>query len=313
MISKQFLIVPLFLFLGACGSKTQPAGAEDGAPAKEAEVHTRTPVTVTQVEMAPIAESIELNATSTFIKKNEVRCTSTGYIEKILVQLGDHIRKGQVLFVLKTREATAIGNNLFPKDTSLQYAGIIRIRASQDGYLTSIQHQLGDYVQEGDSLCSIVDRNSLVFMINVPFEWSKYVRIGLSCDFKLSDGRALKGTIFQKVSVMDMVSQTQSYMAKLSTPAGLPENLIAKVKIYKENKPSSLTVPKSAVLTNEEETQFWVMKVAKDTLAVKIPIEKGIENSERVEILGNSLKAGDRVVSSGNYGLPDSSIIVIQK
>ena len=294
------------LFILACSSK-------EAATEKEAEIKTRTPVSVTKVEFAPISESIELNATTSFIRKNEVRSTSIGYIQKILVQLGERVHKGQTLFIIRTKESTALGNNLFPKDTSLQFSGIIKIKAGGEGFITSLNHQIGDYIQEGDSLATIVDQNSLVFMINVPFEWSKYVHIGLVCDIKIPGGRIIQGKIFQKVSIMDLGSQTQSYMVKIPSSENLPENLIAKVRIYKEAQRSSLSVPKSAILANEEETSFWVMKIEKDSLALKIPIQKGLENSDRVEILGNSLKVGDRVILEGNYGLPDSSIVLIQK
>jgi len=306
ILSHRFPI--LYIFLGVLYS-CAPAEKKE----KEEIVHTKTPVKVSLVGMEPISESIELSANTSFIRKNEIRSTSNGYIQKILVQLGDPVKKGQTLFILKTKEANALGNNLFPNDTSLRFSGIIPIKARESGYLTNISHQIGDYLQEGDPLCSIVDQHSLVFMINVPFEWSKYVHLGLNCQIILPDGRKIQGTIFQKVSIMDIGSQTQSYMARANTSENFPENLIAKVRIYKENHLSTLSVEKSAVLTNEEESQFWVMKVIGDTMAIKIPITKGIENAERVEILGNALKSGDKVLISGNYGLPDSSSVVIEK
>lgn len=306
------LIILIHLFLTAillsCNSKPIADDAEEGKDPK-----SKTPVIISSVSMAPISESIQLNAVSSFIGKNEVRSISVGYLNKIHVQFGDPVHKGQILFDIKTKEASALGNNLFPKDTSLQFSGILHIRASQDGFVTSIHHQIGDFVQEGDSLCTIVNRNSLVFMINVPFEWSRYVHIGMHCSIKLPDGRTVPGTLYQKVSIMDLSSQTQNYMVKIDKQENLPENLIAKVEISKENKKSTLSVLKSAILANEEETQFWVMKVVHDTLAVKVNIQKGIENSERVELLGNTLKPGDPVIISGNYGLPDSSTVFIQK
>jgi len=307
---KNLIYLFSIIILFSCNSKPGSASEDEG---KEKAVHSRTPIQISTVSFAPISESIQLNAVSSFIQKNEVRSISVGYIEKIHFQLGDPVHKGQILFDLKTKEANALGNNLFPKDSSLKFSGILHIKASQDGFVTSVHHQIGDFVQEGDSLCTIVNRNSLVFLINVPFEWSKYVHLGMHCTIKLPNGGMIPGTLYQKVSVMDLGSQTQNYMVKIDTRENLPENLIAKVEIYKENRNSTLSVLKSAVLSNEEETQFWVMKVVHDTLALKVPIQKGLENSERVEILGNSLKSGDPVIISGNYGLPDSSTVYIQK
>jgi hypothetical protein len=39
----------------------------------------------------------------------------------------------------------------------------------------------------------------------------------------------------------------------------LPENLIVSVRIPKSNKSSIITLPKAAILSNEIETDYWVM------------------------------------------------------
>ncbi len=297
-----------FCILFSCHGATDTESGKN----KEEEVHSQTPVTLVQVDSSAIAETIQLNATTHFIKKNQIRSTSSGYIQKISIQLGDLVQKGQTLLVIKTKEATALGNSIFPKDSSLQFSGIIPIRSSNEGYINGLSHQIGDFVQEGDALCEIVDENSLVFMIEVPFEWSRFVNSGMNCFIKLSDGRLLKSTILKRVSFMDQESQTETYMAKVNTKENIPENLNAKVIISKPHKGNSLTLPKSSILSNEEETEFWVMKLVNDSLAVKIPIKKGIENEDRVEILGGTLKIGDSVVSTGNYGLTDSAAVHIQ-
>jgi hypothetical protein len=66
-------------------------------------------------------------------------------------------------------------------------------------------------------------------------------------------------------------------------------------------------------MTNESQTEFWVMKIVNDKLAIKTPVTKGIENESIVEILSSDLKATDLIISDGAYGMNDSTIVKIIK
>ena len=57
----------------------------------------------------------------------------------------------------------------------------------------------------------------------------------------------------------------------------IPQNLVAKVKIVKVSKTAAATLPKNSVLSDETQSEFWVMKMINDTTAVKVPVKKGIE------------------------------------
>src|SRR5204863_844850 len=132
---------------------------------EETEVAVTTPVTVTPIITTPMAEYIELNATSTFLQKAYVKASSNGYIKSINAQMGRMISAAQTMFVLKTKEAQSIGNTINLLDSSFKFSGIINIRAGTSGYVSEIDHQPGDYVQEGEQLVVISDVNSFVFIL----------------------------------------------------------------------------------------------------------------------------------------------------
>jgi hypothetical protein len=50
-----------------------------------------------------------------------------------------------------------------------------------------------------------------------------------------------------------------------------------------------------------------------DSTAVKVPIVKGISTDTRVEILSPKFGKDDRLLNSGNYGLPDTAFVKITK
>ena len=55
------------------------------------------------------------------------------------------------------------------------------------------------------------------------------------------------------------------------------------------------------------------MKMINDTTAVKVPVKKGIESGDKVEIVSPEFSAKDKIVVNGNYGLADTALVIIQK
>jgi hypothetical protein len=112
---------------------------------------------------------------------------------------------------------------------------------------------------------------------------------------------------------IDSASQTQAALIKVPSQKNLPENLIAKVHILKQAKNNSPSLPRAAVLTDEAQTNFWIMKMIDSITAVKVPVVKGMETNDRIEIVRPVLTANDKIVLTGNYGLPDTAKVKIQK
>jgi hypothetical protein len=226
--------------------------------------------------------------------------------------LGDFVEQGQLLYTIKTKEASALEKSQV-SDSSLYFRGLIKIKASKTGIISGITHQKGDYIQEGDELSVIADPNSLVFILEVPFELDQYVIKNSYCTILLPGDKQLRGTVHSKLPAMDISAQTESFIIKPVAAEKLPENLIAKISILKMSKKTAFVLPKLAVLSDEAQTDFWVMKLINDTVAVKIPIKKGIELTDKVEILKPVFASTDRILLTGNYGLADTASVMIQK
>jgi len=287
----------------AC-SGNQPAG-EDAA------VNVQTPVTVTTVTNNALADTIELNATSSFLQKNYVSANAIGYIQKVNVQPGHYVAKGQLIFTIKTKEAQSIGNTINVLDTTFKFSGINNIRASRSGFVTQLLHQVGDYVQDGEQLAIISDRESFAFVLQLPYELRGVIAGNQNMQLTLPDGEKLNGHIASLMPSVDTLSQTQGIIIKVNNTHPIPENLVAKALIVKTAKSNTPSLPKSAVLSNETQNSFWVMKLVNDTTAIKTIIKKGIESGGRVEILSPKFIPGDRIAVTGNYGLADTAKVKI--
>ncbi|MEO9003477.1 MAG: efflux RND transporter periplasmic adaptor subunit, partial [Ginsengibacter sp.] len=269
----------------------------------------RTPVTVTSVSVMPLNEYIELNATSSFLQQNFVKSNLNGYIQKSNIKFGDQVHRGEVLFVLKTKEASAIGNAVNRLDSTFKFSGVNIIRADVSGYVMQLNHQVGDYVQDGEQLAVINDSKSFVFVMNVPYEDKPYVSIGKKVPVILPDNEVLEGTISSSMPLVDSVTQTQSYSIKVNSNHTIPQNLIAKIKILKSSINDAGTLPKSSVLSDETQTEYWVMKMINDSTAVKISVKTGIEKGDTVQIVSPHFSPNDKILSGGNYGLPDTALV----
>jgi multidrug efflux pump subunit AcrA (membrane-fusion protein) len=273
----------------------------------------QTPVTVTSVSAEPLTEYVELNATSVFQQDNIVKSNIVGYIKYVNIKVGQYITSGQTLFILKTKEAESLGNTINKLDSSYHFSGVSKIVSPESGYVTELPHQVGDYVQDGEQLAVISDAKSFGFLLNLPYELRKYVSLEKKVDVTLPDDTHLDGTIASFMPVIDSVAQTQQVLIKVSPQTTIPENLIAKVRILKTHKTDAISLPKQAVLSNDAQTDFWVMRLIDSVTAVKTSIVKGIETNDRIEIIRPPFSVNDKILLTGNYGLPDTAKVKVVK
>src|ERR1700712_5648234 len=275
----------IYLFLALC-VYTLSVGCHivDKAAPEEATVAV-TPVTVDSVKSGPISDSLELNASSTYLQNSYVKSIAAGYIMSVQVKPGDFVNNGKTLFTLETKESAAIGETISSLDSSFKFSGLITVQAKGHGYITQLNHQPGDYVQDGEQLAVISDQNSFVFILNMPYEYRNIVLANKTVFLTLPDGTRLTGTIGTVFPNVDSLTQTQGVTIRVNASHPIPQNLIAKVHILRNAKKQTQTVVRAAVLSNDAQTSFWVMKLIDSNTAVKVPVEKGMEFPDRIEII----------------------------
>ncbi|KIO76421.1 hypothetical protein TH53_15255 [Pedobacter lusitanus] len=307
---KKILINVLLIaltgsFLVSCQHSTQPAEEETVSP--------ETPVQVVTIANAGLSEDVILNATSTYLEKSFVKANTNGYLQSSAIQPGTVVSSNQVLFKIMTKEARAIGNSINQLDPGFKFSGISTIRAEKSGYVIQVNHQKGDYVQDGEALATLINQSSLVFLLDLPYEMRGVLLQHKTLELTLPDGEKLKGEVTSALPAVDSLAQTQRMIIKVNATHPIPENLIAKVKVVKSAVSNVQVLPKSAVLTNETEDEFWVMKMINDSTAVKTVVKKGMEDGKSIQIVSPVFSAKDRLITIGNYGLADTAKVKITK
>ncbi len=268
-------------------------------------------VTVT----TPVKENktiyITFQAVSRYLQSVNFRARTSGIVTHVFIRQGDEIKIHQPLFIVKPMEmsalegAGALSNNLInSRDT---------IFSDQDAFTHQVLVQEGDYVQPGSLLAVAFKENSLAAVTYVPFPEVPLIKKNSPCTVEIP-GKHNVSSYFQKqLFLADNVTQTQPYVVplppKLKLAGGM--NLLVKFKV-KEIR-NGIFLPRKALLTNEEETSFWIMKMIDDTTAVKIPVTLGWQGKKQLQILSNRVGMTDKIITEGAYGLPDTAYVRIVK
>ncbi|HEX9972877.1 MAG TPA: HlyD family efflux transporter periplasmic adaptor subunit, partial [bacterium] len=263
-------------------------------------------VEVTHPKRMDLTESINLNANTVFLKKEIVRATFQGFIEKINKNIGDEIKIGDLLLRIKTKESAADDSLKLTLGAEM-FQGSISVRARSNGILTALNYNTGDFVSEGEEIAIISNPSSLRITLNVPYQYVSRMNHHSQCEIFLPDGKMLHATIQKVIPSVDPVSQTQTFLLRLDDRVNLPENLNVNARLPLRTVKDALVLPLSTILSNETQDEFWIMKLINDTTAVRININKDIETDSLVQIISPEFDLTDNIISDGAYGLPDTA------
>lgn len=301
MLENILMTLLVSLLIISCGEQ-QAQQEEDPA--------SGTPVQVVHPREMDFTETIDLNANTIFLRKEMVRATFQGFIETIYKNVGDKIRRGDLLVTIKTKESAAddsVGLSLGAE----MFQGSIKILAHSDGVLTLLNYHSGEYVSEGEEIAVISNPSSLRITLNVPYAYVSRISANSHCQIFLPDGQVIPAIIQKIIPSVDPVSQTQTFLLLPEQAVNLPENLNVNARLPLQTIKDALILPRVAVLSNETQEQFWIMKLLNDSTAVRTNVQKGIENDSLIQIIRPVLSSKDRIISEGGFGLPDTAIVTV--
>jgi hypothetical protein len=295
-----FSILVIAFFTTSCKKKS---ATSDNTSLPKPDVSIVSPI------IGNIQENTQINGQVVFLNKTSITAPISGYVKMVNIKIGDWVKKGRLLFKIQTKESKALQSSNMEVQNKF---GIIPVYASASGYINTLNiSDSGVFITEGTNMATIVKNEDLVIQVNAPFQLSKLLVNNENIDIELPNQEHKTAYYYKAMPVVDPVSQTQQIYFKLKKFALLPENLNVIVKIPNKQKQHTIILPKNVVLTNETQDKFWIFKVTNDSLAVKIPVKKGLENNNDVEILTPILKITDKIVDRGGYGLPDSTKVKI--
>src|SRR3989441_6376420 len=193
-----------------------------------------------------------------------------------------------------------------------QYAALAsfeKVYAPFDGIVTSRNTDIGDLINSGSGggvktdLFHIAQPGKLRVYVNVPEEYSRGVKAGMTADLSLAEfpGRTFRGTLVRTADAITVTTRTLLVEIDVDNPTGtLLTGSYAEVHLAVPTQSSTLLLPVNTLLFRSEGLRVGVVKDGKVTLTAVTP---GHDFGNQIEIVAG-LKTDDQVIINP----PDSLI-----
>jgi RND family efflux transporter MFP subunit len=333
-------------------AESKGTDAESSEKAKtEAAEDKEIPVPVEVAEVTTGAISSYISATANLVAEDQVKvlAEAEGRIERLQVEEGDRVSKGQVLAVLVQDEAKIANAKVELKATNTGAAleraresfaqGLISseafdklkmddeiarqevaeaewrlaktvIRAPFTGRITERFITLGQHLRPGDELFTIADYDPLVARIYLP---ERDV-------LELEPGREVRITLAAETG-LSFIGRIRQIAPVVDTATGTVKVTVEAVQPPSGVRPGafvSIDIVRerhAAALLLPRESVIRELRtahvfVSENDLAVKKAVELGLEEGDVVEVL-SGLADGDKVVIAGQGGLDDGQKIKV--
>ncbi|MCB9934464.1 MAG: efflux RND transporter periplasmic adaptor subunit [Planctomycetes bacterium] len=182
------------------------------------------------------------------------------------------------------------------------------------GVLTERLRREGEYVNGGELIGRVAVMDRLVAELEIPEAHRQMMQPGVKLGVtlaSLTDGQGSALVREATVSRVDYVAHpiTHSFTVELELPNGdmsLPAGIFGTVHVVIYRKPDALVVPLSAVRLSGTMKSLFVLPASGGSRVQELAdVRLGNMTSQWVEVLGNRLKPGMRVVTFGAQMLAD--------
>ena len=169
------------------------------------------------------------------------------------------------------------------------------ITAPFDGYVGVVHARVGDDVQVGDYLFSLIAKGDKTIFVELPESLHNKVNDQSSVSVKDTMGQRVAGSL---LAISSYLNENGTITAKLVFPpvtkilhGGYTEAEI----IYGQHK--ALGVPEKTVLKNNKGN--FVYKIDAENKVQQVYVKTGTRTGDMIEVISEEIKAGDRIVLEG--------------
>lgn len=189
-------------------------------------------------------------------------------------------------------------------EVELRYS---ELRSPIDGVVAYRNLYPGDIAPAGTALIVVMDVSRVIAKLHLPQEQMAQLKIGDPATLKVEGiDHFLSGKVSLLSPALDPNSTTSEvWVEALNPKAQLHAGSAVDVSIIARTVRDAVVVPASAVIKQDNGiTVVVVLKPDNTVLAQKVRL--GIQQGDKVQIV-DGISAGQMVISSGGYGLPDGT------
>lgn len=189
---------------------------------------------------------------------------------------------------------------------------VVDLASPLAGVVTRIHVQPGQAVDPSAVVAEIVDLHRLVVSVTVPASEAALLEAARPVEIRLDDNTgepAARGEVTFVSPSVDQKTGTALVRVALPAASSLWPGQWVHARILREEHADRLSVPSASVYTDHDGRT--TLSVVEGDTATRREVKVGLREGDRVEVSGGGLKAGDRVVTVGSYGLPETTKVKI--
>jgi multidrug efflux pump subunit AcrA (membrane-fusion protein) len=191
--------------------------------------------------------------------------------------------------------------------------GYSEIRSPIDGVVTDRPLFVGDLATANQPILTVMDTSSLVAKAHIPQSEAVLLKIGDAAAIKVPDVEdAIMGRVSLVSPALDPGSTTIEVWVEARKPnPALKPGMSVSVEMTAKTVKDAIAVPSAAIYKNTDGA-YYVLLAGTDQKAHQKMVQLGVKNAELTQIT-SGISAGDPVITSGGYAIPDGTSIRVEK
>ena len=187
-----------------------------------------------------------------------------------------------------------------------------RITSPIDGVITDRPLYAGDLATANQPILTIMDTSRLIAKSHIAQVEAAVLKVGNPAEIKIPGlDEPVKARVSLVSPALDPGSTTIEVWVEAAKPdPALKPGMSVEVTMTAKTVKDALVVPTPAVFKNSEGAEY-VLLAGSDGHAHVKTVQVGVRNAEFTQITGG-LSAGEPMISSGGYALPDNTQIKIE-
>jgi HlyD family secretion protein len=186
------------------------------------------------------------------------------------------------------------------------------IRSPINGWITDRPLYPGEMAAAGTPLLTVMDTSEIIAKAHIPQSEAALLSPGGKATMTVPGlEKPVEGKITIVSPALDANSTTIEVWVQAKNPKQeLKPGTSVQLSLSGKALPKTLVVPAAAVQPGPDGTTV-VMLLGADGLAHQTPVHTGVKQDDDIQIL-DGVKAGDKVILSGAYGLPDKTKVKVE-
>ncbi|MEK6765712.1 MAG: efflux RND transporter periplasmic adaptor subunit [Planctomycetota bacterium] len=309
----------------------------------------KAPVVVSRIIQMDVRQPVKMVGTVFPLRKSIVACEIEGLVLEFPVKRGDYVKKGQVLAKLRTTsleiqlkgakadehlalieyerakelyEGEAISNSeldefetkLIAQESKVEGVendiGKCTITAPFDGRITEEYTEVGQWLQKGDKVISMLQSDYVKVRVTVPEKYIQCMKVGdeSKVSFFALGGMAQTGNIVHIVPQADERARTFPVFVKIDNKDEVIKSGMFAEATFETGSLLSATMILKDGIVRRGGMEFIYLAV--DGKVAEVPVKTGVAHKNLIQIIGD-VKPGIDVIVRGNERLRNGQDIQV--